>query len=555
MEQTTISGEPASAYERGLSVVIITLLVAASLATLPFHRAAFGVARWFIPTFSGATGTADLLSAVLLFGLYRIDGRRLVLVAATAYLVDALLIVPYTLTFPNVVSATGYLGNQQSAIWLWVVWHLSFPALLLFGLLRGRGIDDDRRRARCIAIAFAGAALFATACAFAATLGHRALPVLVRADAFVDRFAWLALLAALVNFSCAIAFAVRGEVRSALGLWFTMATIVSGLDATLNSFALSRYSSAWYVGKIETFLTASVVVVSLLIAFCVRYSRSIAVVAELRAAVAQSESLQVRLAREQEIALALQRVSLPRTLPRVPGVELCAAYRPAIGDLQIGGDWYDVFETADERLVITIGDVSGKGLAASLVMGHVRQSLRHAAYLDANPGAMLALADRALLAEDPEKMVTAFVGVLDRGGVLEWASAGHPCPMLRQPGRAVEELYAPGLPLGLRAGMTADVRRTILRPGALLVMYTDGLVESNRDYVAGAERLARDIATYDYSPERDFAADLYDRIVANGAQDDVAIVTLAFAGAAADVTDTVTMRFSFDDQRQDDAVA
>ncbi len=555
MEQTTISGEPAGSYERGLSAVIVTLLVLASLVTLPFHRASFGLARWFIPSFSGATGTADLLSAILLFGLYRIDGRRLVLFAATAYLIDALLIVPYTMTFPDVIAATGFLGNEQSAIWLWVIWHLTFPTLLFAGLLKRREADDERHRARHVIIALASVAAFATCCALGATVGHRALPVLLHGGRFDGRFGWLALLVAFANFGCALAFAVRRESTTALGLWFTIATVVSGLDAMLNSFALSRYSAAWYVGKIETFLTASVIVVSLLIALCVRYTRSVALVSQLRASMAQSESLRVRLDREHEIALALQQASLPRVLPTVPGVDLWAAYRPAIRDLQIGGDWYDVFETTDDRLVITIGDVSGKGLAASLVMGHVRQSLRHAAYVDAHPGAMLAFADLALCAEDAEKMVTAFVGVLDRGGVLEWASAGHPCPMLRQPGRAVEELYAPGLPLGLRAGTEPDVRRTVLRPGALLVMYTDGLVESNRDYVAGTQRLADVIASHAYSPERDFAAELYDRIVADGAQDDVAIVTLAFNGAAVDVDDTVTMRFAFDERRQDDAVA
>ena len=226
----------------------------------------------------------------------------------------------------------------------------------------------------------------------------------------------------------------------------------------------------------------------------------------------------------------MQQASLPRSLPVVEGVSLHATYRAAVRDIDIGGDWYDAFVLADGRLAITIGDVAGKGLPASLVMGKVRQSLRVAAQIAASPAKMLAIADRTLQSEFVggfETIVTAFVGILGDDDRLVWASAGHPPPIVRFADGRIVELYGPSAPLGLGRSLAIEYE-TLLEPGALLVAFTDGLVETTRDLLHGTAELVRRIETYDADLHPDPTALLAD-LASDSARDDVAILTLQVA--------------------------
>ena len=246
--------------------------------------------------------------------------------------------------------------------------------------------------------------------------------------------------------------------------------------------------------------------------------------------------LERELAREHESSAAFQQAALPQGLPVVPGVMFSAMYEAAVAENLVGGDWYDAFRLMDGRIVISVGDVIGNGLSAAVTMAAVRQSIRGAAQVFPDPAAILDAADRALRSEQPDRIVTAFIGILDMVTFSLWyASAGHPPPLLRKIDGSVEELWNPGLPLGLRnfheSGENAAVH---LPEAALLVLYTDGLIEATRNIVEGEQRLRLALARADVFDARESAAAIREAVVSE-TKDDVAILTLRIGPVGARV--------------------
>ena len=239
------------------------------------------------------------------------------------------------------------------------------------------------------------------------------------------------------------------------------------------------------------------------------------------------------LERERRIAVTLQEASLPRALPDVANVFLDAFYRPAFAEASIGGDWYDAFVLEDGRVVFTIGDVLGKGLAAAVTMGKIRQTMRAVAAIHPDPCAILNAADQTVRSESSESIdvyATAIAGVYDpvRCEVMLGA-AGHPGPALRHPDGRVEELLVPGTILGLRSGKEDPVITVALPPGAVLVFVTDGLLEQTRDIEEGTRRVLAAVAELHISAEASPACRLVERVL-NGkpATDDIAVLIAAF---------------------------
>nr|WP_296068586.1 GAF domain-containing SpoIIE family protein phosphatase [uncultured Actinoplanes sp.] len=197
---------------------------------------------------------------------------------------------------------------------------------------------------------------------------------------------------------------------------------------------------------------------------------------------------------EQATALALQRSLLPTTLPRVAGVDLAARYVPG-HDFGIGGDWYDVFTLPSGWLGVVIGDVAGHGLASAVVMGRVRSALRAYTLVTDDPAQALTLLDRKVTHFEAGNLTTAMYAMVspDRATLL-LSSAGHLRPVLAAPGSPAALVDLPiDPPLGV--GRRNAPRRTTevpFPPGAVLVCYTDGLVE-RRDQVIddGLDRLTR----------------------------------------------------------------
>jgi PAS domain S-box-containing protein len=200
---------------------------------------------------------------------------------------------------------------------------------------------------------------------------------------------------------------------------------------------------------------------------------------QLKAAMAQQqEEAQERQRIEQELRVArlIQQTLLPKSLPELEGHQIAVYYQPA---REVGGDFYDSFELQDGRLGLLVGDVSGKGVPAAIVMAITRTMLR-AAYRLGSPGEILEQANNILYPEIPPNMfVTCLVALLDtRTGWLQYANAGHDLPYLRH-ADGVNELRATGMPLGLMPNMSYEQKEITLKPGESLLLYSDGLVEAH----------------------------------------------------------------------------
>lgn len=249
---------------------------------------------------------------------------------------------------------------------------------------------------------------------------------------------------------------------------------------------------------------------------------------------ADGEALRERYARDHAVSLAFQDAALPRMLPTMPGLAFDAMYEAAGEDALVGGDWYDAFRLPDGRVVISVGDVGGSGLEAAVTMGAVRQTIRGAAQVFAEPAAALDAADRAMRSEQPDRIVTAFLGILDPLTLaLSYASAGHPPPLLRHGDGSLEELAAIDLPLGLRNERASGTNHVAaLSRGSMLVLYTDGLTEATRDLLEGERRLRDALAREDVFRSARPAAAIR-RVVAPESSDDIAILTVRVAADSA----------------------
>jgi serine phosphatase RsbU (regulator of sigma subunit) len=185
-----------------------------------------------------------------------------------------------------------------------------------------------------------------------------------------------------------------------------------------------------------------------------------------------------RVEQELHVARQIQQASLPEAVPALVGWDISPNYRPA---REVGGDFYDFLELEDGRLGLVVGDATGKGVPAALVMSTTCGMLRAVTQAsDYSPGEVLQRVNEALATRIPANMfVTCFYGVLDpKSGSFAYANAGHDLPYVRRGGDA-EELMARGMPLGLMPGMTYEEKEIELEAGEAALFYSDGLVEAH----------------------------------------------------------------------------
>jgi serine phosphatase RsbU (regulator of sigma subunit)/predicted ester cyclase len=208
------------------------------------------------------------------------------------------------------------------------------------------------------------------------------------------------------------------------------------------------------------------------------------------------QELKERERMEQELRLArrIQQALLPKELPQLGGWDIAPYYRPA---REVGGDFYDFLPLKDGNIGLVIGDVSGKGIAAALVMANTQSVLRTVVQTNEAPGQVLQQTNEVLWNYIPPNMfVTCFYGILDpTSGRLVFANAGHnpPCCLNRE---QVTDLRATGMPLGLMSGMVYEEKETVLLPEDGVLFYSDGLVEAHNPQLEmlGSSRL-RDLMT------------------------------------------------------------
>jgi serine phosphatase RsbU (regulator of sigma subunit) len=202
---------------------------------------------------------------------------------------------------------------------------------------------------------------------------------------------------------------------------------------------------------------------------------------QLKSAMAkQQEEAQERERIEQELRVArlIQQTLLPKSVPGLAGYDVEAYYRPA---REVGGDFYDFLELEDGRLGLVVGDATGHGVPAALMMANTQSVLRAVAQRGGSePGRILAEVNEVLLAYIPPSMfVTCFYAILDpRSGTLHYANAGHDLPYLWHGGDC-EELRARGMPLGLMPEMSYEEKEMVLDTGEGVLFYSDGLVEAH----------------------------------------------------------------------------
>jgi serine phosphatase RsbU (regulator of sigma subunit)/predicted ester cyclase len=236
-----------------------------------------------------------------------------------------------------------------------------------------------------------------------------------------------------------------------------------------------------------------------------------------------------RIEQELRVARSIQHASLPEKVPDLEGWQISPFYQPA---REVGGDFYDFFELEDGRLGLVVGDATGKGVPAALVMASARSMLRAVAQTSNSPGDVLRRINDALVTDIPSNMfVTCFYAILDpRSGSLRYANAGHDLPYLHRNGDA-EELRARGMPLGLMPGMGYEEKQIILEAGEAALFYSDGLVEAHdpKGEMFGFPRLRALVA--EHAEERslgDFLLEELYSFVGEGweQEDDITLLTL-----------------------------
>jgi len=197
----------------------------------------------------------------------------------------------------------------------------------------------------------------------------------------------------------------------------------------------------------------------------------------LTAEVAQRE----RISREIEIAREVQEHLFPQATPSLPGIDLAGHCRPAQA---VGGDYYDFFVlpacAGDERLAIALGDISGKGISAALLMASLRASLRSAAEMQPGDLAMLMRHVNRLVYESStaNRYATFFYAELDpQNRLLNYVNAGHNPPVVLR-GAEVIRLEATGTVIGLLPDVPFTRANIVLWPGDVLMAFTDGISEA-----------------------------------------------------------------------------
>jgi len=313
---------------------------------------------------------------------------------------------------------------------------------------------------------------------------------------------------------------------------------IARIDAALaNEEALTDQRTETATLSVGIFAAAAVVVVVLaaLLFSVQQYQLSL----RLERQRAQSEhqrrkaaETRTALETERRIADTLQEAFSQRIFPTLPTVSFSAAYVPATEDAKVGGDWYDVLQLSEDRVLIAIGDVTGHGIEAVIAMNKARQLLIAGALLDSDPRRVLERVNEVLL-RDEASPITAIAGVINtRTCEFEYAVAGHPPPVLLEPKHRARLLEFGSLPLGVRAETAYDTHCLRTGPGAMIVLYTDGVIEHSRDLAAGEAALLEAVESAAKRPGAEAAEDIRDRIFrSRDISDDVAILTIRFADA------------------------
>jgi PAS domain S-box-containing protein len=261
-------------------IVALTIVVAVVAIFLSGEvRTDLGTSDAFLPAMLAVVACAQGLTALLLFQKFLAGGRGHLVGIAAAYLFASLITVPHALTFPGLISQQAPFGNSSSTTWFWIVWHVAFPALLLFALATreraGRWTVNQKARIRAVCVASGGTALGVVLISAVLFGAQSHLPTLTTADhQFTDLLTavgfWV--LGANVVATAAAYFYCR-ETHGTLA-WVPVVALTMLADVSLTVFSEARYTLGWYGGRTLSFLTANLVLAALITEFARLYGQS-----------------------------------------------------------------------------------------------------------------------------------------------------------------------------------------------------------------------------------------------------------------------------------------
>jgi serine phosphatase RsbU (regulator of sigma subunit) len=264
----------------------------------------------------------------------------------------------------------------------------------------------------------------------------------------------------------------------------------------------------------------------------------------------QVQNEELRVTEEHTARLLAERNSLFERLQtaflhiptELPGVRFSHLYHSATSEAQVGGDFYDVFETRDRRVGLLVGDVSGHGIEAARVATLVKDTVHAFTHMFRHPHLVLRETNRLLVERNLTGFVTAFLAFLEpASGVLRYASAGHPPPLLMADGDVIP-LESASLPLGVFADARYADSEAVVPTGSLLVLYTDGITEARTgSLLFGEDGLRGSLSRASHVGVEGLPAFLLAealRFSHGRLGDDVAILAVSYEGSAANVGPT-----------------
>jgi diguanylate cyclase (GGDEF)-like protein len=247
-------------------VIFTAAIIVTAMGVLAFGAVQLPAFPQFSIFHAGFVFLVDAITAFLLFGQFRYRRLPLYAVLASAYLFTALVSIPFILSFPGALKAEGsVIGGMQSSIWVWHLWHTIFPAIVAFSLALHQRYCGSlvvvSRIPRMILASVSGAAVLAVLVALAVTEFHDQLPVLIGPQRvplppFFYVFGGLA--TAVTAFATWLAWLHGLRQRAILHLWLAVSLTAFLADVVISMFANARYTFAWYFGRIESMIAASV---------------------------------------------------------------------------------------------------------------------------------------------------------------------------------------------------------------------------------------------------------------------------------------------------------
>ncbi|MGZ4243711.1 MAG: PP2C family protein-serine/threonine phosphatase [Solirubrobacteraceae bacterium] len=228
---------------------------------------------------------------------------------------------------------------------------------------------------------------------------------------------------------------------------------------------------------------------------------------------------------QRDIAQTLQHALLPDILPRISGIETSARYEAGEQGVEVGGDWYDVIALDASRLLLVVGDVSGRGLRAATTMASLRYAIRAYAAQSDDPAEILTKISRLVDVAESGQLATVLCAIVDtESRELTVTSAGHLPPLLLSDGEGRFLDSDVGLPIGVEEDAEYRSTTVTVPPGATVLAFTDGLVETRGESLdAGLERL-RAAATRHHVGLPELLGMLVNELVNGRSEDDIAIV-------------------------------